>query len=102
MLNPGYTTISKFLLLGLPLAEAIEKVTAAPARAMGTLGEIGTLQPGESLRGIAVFGTFHRHPRGLPTVGESLFFIAAGRDLITSPVLNVERPPREVVHAYPM
>ena len=39
---------------------------------------------------------------GLPTVGESLFFIAAGRDLITSPVLNVERPPRDVVHAYPM
>jgi hypothetical protein len=39
---------------------------------------------------------------GLPTVGESLFFIAAGRDLITSPVLNVERPPLEVVHSYPM
>ncbi|MGB8331522.1 MAG: hypothetical protein WCE62_15455, partial [Polyangiales bacterium] len=39
---------------------------------------------------------------GLPTVGESLFFIAAGRDLITSPVLNVERPRREIVHGYPM
>ena len=39
---------------------------------------------------------------GLPTVGESLFFIAAGRDLITSPVLNVDRPPRAVVHDYPM
>ncbi len=38
---------------------------------------------------------------GLPTVGESLFFIASGRDLITSPVLNVERPPRgEIVHAH--
>lgn len=39
---------------------------------------------------------------GLPTVGESLFFIAAGRDLITSPVLNVERPALDVVHSYPM
>jgi hypothetical protein len=39
---------------------------------------------------------------GLPTVGESLFFIAAGRDLITSPVLNVERPAREIVHNYPI
>ena len=40
------TTVSKFLLLGLSLDEAIEKVTAAPARAMGMLGEIGTLKPG--------------------------------------------------------
>ena len=40
------TTVSKFLVLGLSLDEAIEKVTAAPARAMGALGEIGTLCPG--------------------------------------------------------
>ena len=39
---------------------------------------------------------------GLPTVGESLFFIAAGRDLITSPVLTIERPQRETVQRYPM
>jgi hypothetical protein len=29
-------------------------------------------------------------------------WLSGGRDLITSPVLNVERPPREVVHHYPM
>ena len=40
------TTVSKFILLGLSLDEAIEKVTAAPAKAMGMLGEIGTLEPG--------------------------------------------------------
>ncbi len=40
------TTVSKFLHLGLSLDECIEKVTAAPARAMGMLGEIGTLRPG--------------------------------------------------------
>ena len=38
---------------------------------------------------------------GFPKVGESLFFHAAGRDLVTSPVLSVERPEREVVGAYP-
>ncbi len=40
------TTVSKFLVLGLSLDQALEKVTAAPARAMGMLGEIGTLCPG--------------------------------------------------------
>ena len=40
------TCVSKFLLLGLSVDDALEKVTAAPARAMGMLGEIGTLQPG--------------------------------------------------------
>lgn len=33
-------------------------------------------------------------------VGESLFFHTAGRDVVTSPVLSVERPVREVVHQY--
>ena len=55
------TTLSKFLLLGLSLDEAIEKVTAAPARAMGMLGEIGTLKPGAAAD-LAIFdlkdGTF--------------------------------------------
>lgn len=37
----------------------------------------------------------------MPDVGESLFFIASGRDLITSPVLSVYRPPSEVVAGYP-
>lgn len=37
---------------------------------------------------------------GHPKVGESLFFHAAGRDLVTSPVLNVERPVRDTVRRY--
>ena len=40
------TVLSKFLLLGLSIDEALEKATAAPAKAMGMLGEIGTLRPG--------------------------------------------------------
>jgi dihydroorotase len=48
------TTVAKFLLLGLSLEEVVEKVTVAPARAMGMLGEIGTLQPG-SWADVAVF-----------------------------------------------
>lgn len=38
------TTVSKFLFLGFTLDQALERVTAAPARAMGVLGEIGTLR----------------------------------------------------------
>jgi hypothetical protein len=38
---------------------------------------------------------------GLPEVGESLFFHSSGRDLVTSPVLSVERPPHKVVQSYP-
>ena len=38
---------------------------------------------------------------GFPKVGESLFFHAAGRDLVTSPVRSVERPVREIVSRYP-
>lgn len=38
---------------------------------------------------------------GLPRVGESLFFIASGRDLITSPILSVKRPESTVVAGYP-
>jgi hypothetical protein len=45
-------------------------------------------------------GGVHPNP-GVPKIGESLFFHAAGRDLVTSPVLSVERPPREVVVRYP-
>jgi len=40
------TTVSKFLILGISLDEAIEKATAAPARSMGMSEEIGTLKPG--------------------------------------------------------
>jgi len=38
---------------------------------------------------------------GEPKLGEALFFGAGGRDLITSPLESVERPPRETVAEYP-
>lgn len=38
---------------------------------------------------------------GNPSIGESLFFHAAGRDLVTSTILAVERPKREIVAVYP-
>jgi hypothetical protein len=37
---------------------------------------------------------------GSPEIGESLCFHAAGRDLITSTVIRVERPGRDIVAAY--
>ncbi|MGB0679064.1 MAG: hypothetical protein ACPGUV_05340 [Polyangiales bacterium] len=38
---------------------------------------------------------------GEPRVGESLLLEAAGRDLVTSTVVAIKRPAREVVHHYP-
>ena len=38
---------------------------------------------------------------GEPRVGEALFFAQGGRDLITSPLESVERPPKELVQEYP-
>jgi hypothetical protein len=38
---------------------------------------------------------------GEPRAGESLYFASEGRDLVTSALESVERPPREVVSAYP-
>jgi hypothetical protein len=38
---------------------------------------------------------------GQPGVGESLFFHAQGRDLVTSPVLGVDRPEKNLVESYP-
>jgi len=68
------TTASKFLVLGWSLEEVIEKVTAAPARAMGALGEIGTLRPG-AWADVALFdvqsGTFEfEDTREVKRVGE--------------------------------
>ena len=37
---------------------------------------------------------------GKPSIGESLFFVAGSRDLVTSPVVSVERPPKDVVTQY--
>ncbi|MDH5671396.1 MAG: hypothetical protein OEZ06_04555 [Myxococcales bacterium] len=38
---------------------------------------------------------------GLPQVGESLYFEDAGHDLVTSSIVSVERPRRDVVDQYP-
>ncbi len=38
---------------------------------------------------------------GEPQAGESLYFAAEGRDLVTSPLESVDRPPKEIVEAYP-
>lgn len=41
------------------------------------------------------------HPNvGQPSIGDSLFFHTAGRDLVTSPVLSIERPVRKLVQEY--
>jgi len=40
------TTMSKFLMLGLPLYEVIRKTTEVPARLLGMAGQVGTLRPG--------------------------------------------------------
>jgi len=37
---------------------------------------------------------------GLPRIGDSLFFHAEGRDLVTSAIVSVERPPRDVIVQY--
>jgi hypothetical protein len=41
-----------------------------------------------------------RAVEGTPRIGESLFFIASGRDVVTSPVVSIERPERATVSAY--
>ena len=40
------TTVSKFLLLGMPLHDALERVTVEPAKTVGMPGRIGTLAVG--------------------------------------------------------
>ena len=37
---------------------------------------------------------------GKPEIGDSLFFQAAGRDLVTSSILAVERPVKRIVQSY--
>ena len=48
---------------------------------------------------------FHRNGTAMPVceapaVGEALYFADDGRELITSAVCGLERPPREVVKSY--
>jgi hypothetical protein len=45
-------------------------------------------------------GGFVPNP-GTPSLGESIFFCAAGRDVVTSPLTAVERPARDMVGLYP-
>jgi dihydroorotase len=48
------TTMSKFLHLGMPLADVVRAATSRPAEVLGIDDEIGTLRPG-SLADVAVF-----------------------------------------------
>jgi len=48
------TTMGKFLNLGMPLPEVVRAVTAAPARAIGRAGKLGTLRAG-TVADVAVF-----------------------------------------------
>lgn len=41
-----------------------------------------------------------RPNEGTPNLGESLFFVTDGRDLVTSPIVAIERPVREIVSRY--
>ena len=56
------TTATKFLHLGVPLDRVVEKITSAPAAAVGMAGEIGTLTPGAAAD-VSIFdmqsGEFH-------------------------------------------
>jgi hypothetical protein len=44
-------------------------------------------------------GAMRANP-GLPQIGESIYFESAGRDLVTSSVVSVERPPADTVAQY--
>jgi len=48
------TTMGKFLSLGMPLADVVRAVTAAPARVIGRAGKLGTLTPG-AVADVAVY-----------------------------------------------
>ncbi len=60
------TTISKFLLLGLDLADALRRCTSVPAEFLGMTGQIGTLAPG-AYADVAIF----RHQEGTHRLEDS-------------------------------
>ena len=37
---------------------------------------------------------------GTPRVGESLYFATRGRDVVTSPIIEITRPPKDVAARY--
>jgi hypothetical protein len=56
---------------------------------------------GRKLEGAMAYGEgiagFHRQPK----IGDAMLFQAGKREVITSPIERVTRPPREVIHSYP-
>lgn len=54
------TCLSKFLALGMPLADVIRAATVRPAEVLGLAGELGTLRPG-ALADIALFRMHEGH-----------------------------------------
>ncbi|RMF89366.1 MAG: amidohydrolase/deacetylase family metallohydrolase [Nitrospinota bacterium] len=63
------TTVSKFLLLGVPLDEALKRVTTHPARALKMEGQIGTLKEGAE-GDVAVFELAEGEFSFVDTAGE--------------------------------
>ena len=69
----------------------------------------GDFLPGHLALKRELSGGVHRFPNGslipreeMPDVGDALYFIADGLDLVTSPLIKVERPKKEVVKTYRM
>ena len=88
------TTLSKFLHLGMSLAEVIEAATVRPAAVLGLAGEVGTLQPG-SRADVALFrlyeGSFplqdiHGNVRYSGRLLRNTLTIVGGRELDRLPL----------------
>ncbi|MGZ3416582.1 MAG: hypothetical protein ACXVEF_05120 [Polyangiales bacterium] len=67
----------------------------------------GDFMPGHLALKRELAGGVHRVSNGTlipkedePQLGEALYFIADGLDLVTSPLLRVERPQKEIVKTY--
>lgn len=67
----------------------------------------GDFLPGHLALKRELAGGVHRMPNGTliprdddPSLGEALYFMANGLDLVTSPLLRVERPVKDIVKTY--
>jgi hypothetical protein len=67
----------------------------------------GDFLPGHLALQRELSGGVHRFPNGslipreeMPEPGDALYFIADGLDLVTSPLIKVERPAKEIVTSY--
>ena len=83
------TTLSKFLHLGMSLAEVIEAATVRPAQVLGLEREVGTLQPG-SRADVALFNVYegsfplqdiHGNVRNVERLLRNTVTIVGGREL---------------------